>query len=210
MSVTQTGVRGQHAAARLEEIISAARTLFSEYGDSVSMEQIAKRSGVGVGSLYRRFPSKDELVWAVVETECQQLDALAVDAAEGTAPGEALFTFLRRWEARPSLARALASTRSLSAAAHRILLEIVLPSVNALLGAAQSAGAVRPDVVVTDLFVIIVSTRMVADRGGDVGGVAARRHFALLLDALRPTPEPLTARALRTAELAVLLGSKRE
>jgi AcrR family transcriptional regulator len=208
MTVTEPGVRRLRAEERLERILTATRELFSEYGDAMSMEQIAKRSGLGVGSLYRRFPSKDDLVRAVAETECRQLEDTAARHAEIYPPAEALFAFLRAWIEGPSLCRALTSTGSLSAVAHHELLEIVMPNIDALLRSAQASGVVRPDAVVTDLFVVIVAVRMVADRGGAAGKLAARRQLELLIDALRPGAEPLRVRPLRPSELVTVFGQQ--
>jgi len=181
------------AARNLRRILSAAAEAFAEQGGDVAMEEIARRAGVGVGTLYRRFPDREALVVAVVRDSFETL-VETMRAAQQQEP--------RAWEA---LVRSMSHSQELRlstpptgplAASSRVAL-IADPGIRALRGAfievleqlverAQAEGDLRDDVGAGDvaqLFALVVK----ADRpdGGRGSDVASRRALAVVLDGLR-------------------------
>lgn len=150
------------------QIIAAARELVATAGAAVTMEQLAERAGVAVGTLYRHFPTKTALVAAVVEESVEAIAALAAAAVERARTGgspaaefESLFL---------GVADAFAADRAVKQAA--LSLGVTGPtdpfaddadsaavraagSVEALLTAARASGGIRADVTVGDLFMLV-------------------------------------------------------
>jgi AcrR family transcriptional regulator len=176
------------AEQNLERILGAAEDVFAAHGFEASMEQVAARAGVGVGTLYRRFPDKETLVVAVVEMAGQRSQELARRVLNECAPEVGIFEFMRRCLATPSL-RALIARSPRVAASHASLVALVAPSVDLLLSRAKSAGAIRPDVTFSDIVIVLMSVRTVGDRcaEAEVGRQQAERHLHLLMDGLRVT-----------------------
>ncbi len=185
-------------------ILTAAYELFVERGDDVGVEEIARRAGVGMGTLYRRFPNKDALVETILQTTVDDLRELAVEVAAAEPPATALHCYLLRvLGADPChgsyLARRLWSGRT----AERMVAEVV-PLVAAMLAAAQRAGTVRTDVVPADLLVLMRSLRLVMDLTERVAPGSWRRSLDIILAGFRPDsrnaelPEPLPAFAVMT------------
>jgi AcrR family transcriptional regulator len=97
MTVT-TDIRPLRADAQrnLERILASARALFAERGSGAQMEDIAAHAGVGIGTLYRRFPTKEALVTELVRGRFQQFAVIAAECKEIESPYEALATMMRR------------------------------------------------------------------------------------------------------------------
>jgi AcrR family transcriptional regulator len=174
------------AARNRARVLEVAYETFATDGLAVPIDEIARRAGVGAGTVYRHFPAKEDLFRAVVEDRIQGIidEGRAVLNAEP--PGEALFTFLRsmvlKWGATDKgLADALAG--------YGIDVEIVMPEaegafmgvLDELLRAAQKAGAVRPDVEVSDVKAILVGSQAMQTYNPD----AAERLTDVVLDGLR-------------------------
>src|SRR5215472_12068310 len=90
--------RGMRADARrnYERLLSAAAAAFAEHGaDDVSLEEIARRAGVGIGTLYRHFPARQDLLEAVYLDQVEALHSLATELRGSTAPDQALARWLR-------------------------------------------------------------------------------------------------------------------
>src|ERR1700722_15269362 len=90
------------AEINLGRILVAARDVFAEHGYDASMEQIAARANVGIGTLYRRFPNNAELVNAVVEAASQRTQQIAEAVLAESTPADGVFEFCRRCIAAPS------------------------------------------------------------------------------------------------------------
>jgi AcrR family transcriptional regulator len=167
-------------------ILDGARLAFRELGLDASVEQIAARAGVGVGTVYRRFPTKDELVHAIVAEHVAMVERLALEALERPAPGEALRWFLHEMVGLQAANRGLRDValahRRRARAIHEQAVPAraaVRPHVERLLRRAQEAGEVRGDVVLEDVYLLLLSVGGVVDLGG-------RRLLDLMLDGLRP------------------------
>jgi AcrR family transcriptional regulator len=197
------------AELNLERILAAAESIFAEHGFEASMEQVAAAAGVGIGTLYRRFPDKESLVVAVVEMAGQRSRQLALSVLAECPPEDGIFEFMRRCLATPSLG-ALVACSPRAAATHASLVALVAPTVDRLLVAARAAGAIRPDVTFSDIVVILVAIRSVGERCGEVGPQQSERHLELLIDGLRATASVLPHRPLTRSQLDALLVRKRD
>lgn len=169
------------AARNREKVLRAARDAFAESGYGVPLDEIATRAGVGPGTVYRHFPTKEALFEAVVTARVQDLVADARARADGPDPGAAFFGFLDRIAAESAAKRDLPDAIAIAGS----LREELLAALDVLLRRAQQAGAVRADVRTEDLIVLFkglfASLADVTDQ--------ARRDlvYAVLADGLRPS-----------------------
>jgi AcrR family transcriptional regulator len=199
------------AELNLERILVAAQDVFAESGYEASMERIAQRAGVGVGTLYRRFPNKESLVVAIMEMAGQRSSELVAEVLESTDAAEGIFEFMRRCVSLPASLRALVSRSPQLAETHLAMVESLATPVTRLLTNAKAAGSIRTDVTFSDIAVILLSVRAVEDRYGEgeeaakVGRQQGERHLQLLFDGLRVTGSALPHRALSRAQLYDLL-----
>jgi AcrR family transcriptional regulator len=148
--------RPKRADARrnYEKVLAAAREAFAEGGEATSLEEIARRAGVGIGTLYRHFPSRQALLEAVYVDEVEAVCRSAAELDDAD-PWEALNSWFERLIAYLATKRALAhelldyldQDASLFQVCRTSLFEAGEP----LLKRAQDAGAVRPDVTITDV-----------------------------------------------------------
>jgi AcrR family transcriptional regulator len=168
--------------ARLLEV---AQNVFETQGLGVTVDDVARRAGVGVGTVYRHFPTKEALFEAIIASRVEQLAMTARELADAPDPGAAFFDFFT--DMITSIVRNKALGEALSAAG-RDLVEIsrtsgqmVQEAQAILLKRAQDAGAVRADVTPAELKAVLV------------GIIAAVRHLdeepgrlaAIMLDGLR-------------------------
>jgi AcrR family transcriptional regulator len=187
------------AEVNLNRILVAARDEFAEQGYEASMEAIATRAGVGVGTLYRRFPTKADLLEAVVEQARRRKREIAEEVLAEVVPEEAVFEFVRRVIAVPSCWRATISVppwRSVGTG-----LDETAPLLGEILDRSKSAGTIRPDVEVTDIVVALLSVRAVADLCDARSVKPSRRFLELVLDGLRPGHSGVAQPPLTVAQL---------
>jgi len=152
------------AVRNRERVLVAARDAFAMQGPSVSLDDVARRAGVGAGTVHRHFPSKSSLFAAVVADRMRQLAADAERLADAADPGAAFFAFFARLsgDARENLALAAAVTVSADqVGAAGAPFEAAL---TVLLTRAQRAGQVRADIGVTDLYAIMAGALLVEQR----------------------------------------------
>lgn len=171
-----------------ERLLDAARAGFEDVGPDISLEEIARRAEVGIGTLYRHFPTRDALVGDVYRREVEALAETVDPLLAAHRPGEALRLWLHQLvdyiAAKKLIVAALAGpTDELYAASG----PLITTSLDRLVAAARTAGDVRPDIEAADL------KRLMA---GFFGGAAdpgwaasARRLVDVLTDGLRP-PNP--------------------
>jgi len=179
-------------------VLDTARTLFAERGIDVSFDEIARAAGVGVGTVYRRFPDREALVDALFADKIEKLLAIVGQASEVTDPWESIVQFVERGTAQMCADRALAEVIMCASDVHEAFArrrDDVTAAVESVLRRAQEAGVLRPGVEVTDLAFL---THMVSLAGTRAGDETARRYVALVLDALRARPDvgPLPGRPL--------------
>ena len=143
------------ARRNYERIVATARAAFVADGIDVPLDDIAKRSGVGAGTLYRHFPSREALIEAVYREEITQLADAAFRLRDELAPGEALFRWMReqvRWIADSlGMASALKAAIDSDSETFAYCKKTLREAVGALLEPAQAAGLVRADLEQSDL-----------------------------------------------------------
>jgi AcrR family transcriptional regulator len=186
--VTTTGpVRRADAVRNRERVLEAATVELGGRGLDAQMEDIARRAGVGVGTVYRHFPTKEALAEAVVLRHLEELcDRARAGLAEGEA-GPALEGFLH-WSTRRMVENRCVADTPVRSPALAAAQDELLGLVAELLHAAQRSGDVRHDAVPADVPAIVFGVACASYLGG-VKGVSTggwRRHLALALDALRP------------------------
>lgn len=176
------------ADARRNEgaILEAAKIVFARSGVDAPVREIAAEAGVGLGTLYRRFPTRADLVAAVFRREVDACADAAAPLAAGQGPAEALAAWLMRYTrflaTKQGLAAALHSGDPAFAALPDYFRARFEPALSMLLGAAAEAGEVRADVAPYDLLRAIGN---LAVASGDDGPAHTERMVMLLLDGLR-------------------------
>src|SRR5687767_10922940 len=166
------------ARRNYELILGVARDAFAAHGPDASLDEIAKRAGVGVGTLYRHFPTRLALQEAVVREHAEALAALAEELLASPSPGEALATWLRAELADSAkyhgLGAAMMNGLPAEEAARSPACRSMNASAAALLARAQAAGVVRPDIDGPALL-RLVHAIAVANEGAADGAVQAER-----------------------------------
>lgn len=169
-----------------DAVLQAAKEVFTTFGVDAPVREIAARAGVGMGTLYRRFPTRSNLVAGVFRREVDACTAEASALAARLPPDEALVRWLERYAdfltTKKGLAAALHSGDPAFDALPSYFRARFEPALAALLGAAAAAGAVRGDVEPYDLLRAIGN--LSSATGGD-GPAHARRMLGLLIDGLR-------------------------
>jgi AcrR family transcriptional regulator len=174
------------ARRNIDTLLEAAKEVFATSGVDAPVREIAARAGVGVGTVYRHFPQRADLVAAVFRREVDACAAAAPALAAEHAPCEALSAWLRRYS------RFIATKRGLAAALHSgdpafeplpaYFQQHLGPALESLLDSAAAAGAVRPDVEPDDLLRAVGNLCL---SGSDVGAGHSERMVDLLIDGLR-------------------------
>jgi AcrR family transcriptional regulator len=170
-------------------LLAAARTVFAEQGLDAGVEEVAITAGVGVGTLYRRFPTKDTLIDELVKELLSQVLALAREA-EAADNGEGLEQFVFAAGAAHAANRGCLPRLWTAPGIDPLRLE-VRQAMTRLLVSAQRHGRVRQDASLTDIELLFWSWRGLFEYMGDHAEPAWRRHTALLLAGLQPSTEPL-------------------
>jgi AcrR family transcriptional regulator len=166
MSSTETGAqtliaRPKRADARrnYEKVLAAAREAFAEGGESTALEEIARRAGVGIGTLYRHFPSRQALLEALYVDEVEEMCRSAAQLG-GSDPWEALNGWFERFIAyigtKHALAAELLNYLDKDAPLFQVCRTSLFEAGEPLLKSAQEAGAVRPDVTIGEVIQMVV------------------------------------------------------
>jgi AcrR family transcriptional regulator len=173
------------AARNRERVLEVAYKAFAVEGLSVSVDELAKRAGVGPGTMYRHFPSKEHLVRAVINDRLQHIVGEGHALLLSGDPGQALFGFMRslvlKWGAtNEGLKHALAGSGIpiKIGPADRAFLAIV----DELLEVAQTKGSVRTDVSAKDIKALIIGCQAMQTYNGR----EAERMLGIVIDGLRP------------------------
>jgi AcrR family transcriptional regulator len=170
-----------------ERVLQAAKTVFSEGGPEASLEAVARHAGVGIGTLYRHFPTREALFEAVYRREVEQLVDLARDLNGKMSPVEALRCWLRAgvefMATKKGMAAALALVVHSSSELVAYSLDRLTRAVGELLQRGVIAGEVRADLDPEDLLRILVGMCYAQDRPGWQAKVL--RLVDVLVDGLR-------------------------
>lgn len=182
------------AARNQQRIVAAARELFAERGLATSLNEIAHHAGVGVGTVYRHFPDREQLIEGLFEERIDQVEAVLQEALEDPDPWHGLTRFLERLIELQAANRGVQQVLLGAAggleriAKARARLE---PLESEVVRRAHDAGVLRADAGSQDLRILQLMLAPVIDRSGTVTPELWRRYLALLLEALRATPQPV-------------------
>jgi AcrR family transcriptional regulator len=148
------------AAKNRERILEAAEATFTAEGVSAPIDAVAQRAGVGVGTVYRHFPTKEALFEAIVTSRLDELCETTRQLAEGEPPNEAVFSFLREFGRQASAKQDLfdamgAAGLDIKSACAASVDELTRGN-DLLLEHAKAAGAVRDDVATGEVMALIV------------------------------------------------------
>jgi AcrR family transcriptional regulator len=207
------------AQRNLELILEAARAVFAEDGLEASVADVAERAGVGTATIFRRFPTKDELVAAILEEELTKIGVRARRASESNDPGTAIEEFMA------SAVESFVRERCFCEASGSELFERprlqeligeVTSAVGLLLSRAQEAGAIRSDVVAEDIGFLISAVGQAGLRLERTSPGAWRRYLDLQLDGLRAegarplSHRPPTSQQLHEAKRGAVSSRRRK
>jgi len=174
------------ARRNVDALLRAAMATFNESGVDAPVREIAAKAGVGVGTVYRHFPQRSDLIKAVIRREVDDCVETASRLAAAHEPGEALASWMQRLVDLVATKRGLGPALHSGDPAYQSLPDYVLgqltPALRGLLDAAAAAGAVRAEVNADEL--LLASLRL-ATPASDGDTAQARRMVALLVDGLR-------------------------
>jgi AcrR family transcriptional regulator len=153
-----------------ERVLEAAKAVFSAGGPDASLEAVARHAGVGIGTLYRHFPTREALFEAVYRREVEQLADLAEQLRDEVAPCEALRRWLRSNVAfvatKKGMSAALAVAANSSSELTAYSVDRLTKAVGALLDRAAAAGELRADITPDDLLRAFVGMCYLNDQPG--------------------------------------------
>jgi AcrR family transcriptional regulator len=174
-----------------ESILAAAKVAFAEAGVHAQMEDVARRAGVGVGTVYRHFPTKEALMGELLAEKFRMLLATARDALDIEDPWQAFAGTLRR-NAELSAADAAVQDAIMRAGVDWSYAEEarseLLATFAVTVRRAQAAGVVRPDFSVEDVPMLMCGVCSTMARAGERHDWDWRRHLEVLLDGIRARP----------------------
>jgi AcrR family transcriptional regulator len=191
-ATTQTLItRPKRADARrnYEKVLAAAREAFAEGGESTALEEIARRAGVGIGTLYRHFPNRQALIEALYVEEVEEVCRSAAELPTDGDPWEALNTWFERFiayvAAKKVLAAELMNYLDKDAPVFKVSRAALWEAAEPLLTRAQEAGVVRQDAEIGDVMHMVMGIAKVPTTDP-----AQTEHILrIALDGLRYRPE---------------------
>ncbi|MFC6011136.1 TetR/AcrR family transcriptional regulator [Nocardia lasii] len=208
------------AARNQQRIVAAARELFADHGLEITLDDVAERAGVGVGTVYRRFANKKELIAEVFDQHVKDFADAADAAMENPDPWLALVEFFE------SACKHLATNRGFG----EVMLELeedparfaelrdrIHPSVAGLIDRAREAGAVHADIATSDFFALIHMVNSLAEFAGPVNSDVWQRYMAITLNGVRTDAvprrpllvPPMTDEEVERAKAVSCLGRRR-
>jgi AcrR family transcriptional regulator len=171
------------ARRNFDALLEAARTAFAEKGTEVSLEHIARSAGVGIGTLYRNFPTRQDLFDAVYVGEVEQLCQAAKEVAD-LPPWEAFTAWLQRFVGYVATKRAIYEALNRDSEMFRSCRVAMYAAGEPLLERAQQAGQARPDANFDDVLRMITGITA----AGFVDAVQRERVLGIALDGVRNQP----------------------
>jgi len=170
-----------------ERLLEAAKAAFAEAGADVSLDEIARRAGVGIGTLYRHFPTRGAIVEAVYRREVQQLADAATRLLAALPPGAALHEWMRLFvdyiAAKKVIASALGSIAGGVSELYASSGARITGAISLLVERARASGDIRADVDPTDLLRALVG--FAYGNAGSGWEASAKRLIDVLMDGLR-------------------------
>ena len=178
------------AVRNRERVLEAAKAVFSAGGSEASLEAVAKRAGVGIGTLYRHFPTREDLFEAVYRREVEQLSELAEQLKSAKDPVDALRRWLRSGvefvATKKGMMAALALAVQSGSELHAFSFERLTKAIGSLLDRAAAAGAMRADISPEDLLRAFFGMCYIHDQPGWQS--TAQRLLDVFVDGLRLQP----------------------
>ncbi|MER6945675.1 helix-turn-helix domain-containing protein [Nonomuraea sp. NPDC000554] len=203
--VRETGGLRADAARNRRLLLDAAEAELAEHGLDVSIARIAARAGIGKGTVFRHFATKDQLVAAIFTDQLDGLAATGAALLEAAEPGVALLEFMTagvELQAGGQSVCQLAASISRTDPAVRAAVGRLADVAEALTARARAAGAVREDVTGHDIVLLLAAASQAAVPLGDVVPGLWRRYLGLIFDGLRPeAAHPLPVPAPTNAQL---------
>jgi AcrR family transcriptional regulator len=184
-------------------VLDAAREVFAEQGIDAPVTEIADRAGVGVGTIFRRFPTKDDLLVAVVEQRTEQLIEAADAALESPEPGAAFRRFMETAAAMhiSDVCWCEVGADLFGRDGIRELTDVLVGKIGELLTRAQTARQVRSDLRALDIPVLLMAVAKSGLMLEEAVPGAWKRYLAIILDGLRPeAARPLPRRPVSRRE----------
>ena len=195
-------------------LLEAAREVFAESGFEATMDEIAARAGVGVGTAYRRFANKEELIGALFADRIEELEAVIDRALAEPDPWQGIVAYLEGSIQLQSCDRGLKELVFSSQRHREFVTEArarLTPRVDELVERARTAGALRPGIEVTDLVMVQLMFGAITDPAAGEPAEAWRRFLPLLLDGLSAErTEPLPGTALSLEDLDAVMEAKHQ
>jgi AcrR family transcriptional regulator len=201
--VTEPTALRADARRNREAIVQAARRAFATRGLQVSLDEIARSAGVGSGTLYRHFPTRDDLVAAVFEDRVREHVGSVEEALEQDDPAQAFADYVHRICRAQAEDHGLAAIFAVGQGGEEIaaLRNRAYEGFRALIDAAKASGGLREDLTAEDVAVLLIANAGIIERAGPVAHTASERFVALSLDGFRaasatPAPPPPSPRSL--------------
>ncbi|MCB5908885.1 TetR/AcrR family transcriptional regulator [Streptomyces pinistramenti] len=173
-----------------EKILAAAVHVFTEEGLDAHFERIAREAGVGTGTLYRNFPTREALIEAAYRNEVARLCDAVPGLLAAMSPPEALRAWTRRFidyaTAKLGMADALRAVVNLGTNPYAESHEMIQTALSSLMDANSAAGAIRSDISPTDMFAALAGIALTSAKPEQ--REQAERLLDLILDGLKPAP----------------------
>jgi AcrR family transcriptional regulator len=192
MPVTDRPLR-KDAELNRRKILDAAGELFAERGLGVTLNDVAHHAGVGVGTVYRRFPDKAQLIDELFEERLAEIHALIGEAIEDPDPWHGLTHFLEgalEIQARDRAVKELLFNTPGGAERVAKMREKMLPLATVLVARAQESGQLRPDAAAQDVPMLQLMIGTIIDLSRDFEPDLWRRFLSIVLQGLRADPGP--------------------
>jgi AcrR family transcriptional regulator len=189
-----------------QRLLDAAAEVFAEHGLEAGVEEIARTAGVGMGTLYRRFPTKDALISALVHDVLTSMLKFAGEGAE-RGDGTGLEYFLEAASAYQA-AHSGCLPRLWNAGTEHNLVQQIRRLIDAMLADAKRHGRVRDDITSADVTIALWAVRGIVETTQGRAPEAWQRHLDVYIAGLRPAAEPLPDRVVSREKLDELITDR--
>ena len=206
MTATRAPAARRDAVRNYHRILDAAREVLGESGADACMEEIAARAGVGVGTVYRRFASKDALIDELLQLALEEIQSSterALARADGYGLEELLRALGRSFADHARYANLLLVRRTDDDAGQRIR-----AAIDELTARAVAAGTVNPGVTVGDVMVLVLAMRGLVQAAGEVAPEAWQRFLDIQLAGLRAAGPVSSAPPISSRQLSKLASRR--
>lgn len=195
-----------------QRVLTAARDLFAEKGLEATLNDVARHANVGVGTVYRRFATKEELLEAIFVDGMHQLTELAETALQHEDSWQGFAWYVESMceiTATDRGLREIAFSKAYGGARVKACQECLVPVLTKLVERAQGDGYLRPEVSSTDMPLLGLLSGTVSEFAGNVDPELWRRYVAILLEGMRyhPDQSPIPVEALDKEALDTAMQS---